>query len=148
MRVLRIELPLPPSANAYWRPAMLGNGKMTIVPTKVAKQYRKDVKDIFERGTDEPIAGAVDVHLWVFFPTIAGDLDNRVKVTLDALRGFAFPDDNRVAELHVYRRKDPDRPRILVEVVGKEAAQGLLEIASQRVNAPKATPAYFKPRAP
>lgn len=58
-----------------------------------------------------------------------GDLDNYVKAIGDALNGVAFPDDRRVRELRVTLRRDPERPRVYVEVrkiseTNQEASHG------------------------
>jgi Holliday junction resolvase RusA-like endonuclease len=45
------------------------------------------------------------------------DIDNFNKLSLDALTGIAYDDDSQVAELHLYRAYDKNRPRIEVQIV-------------------------------
>lgn len=63
-----------------------------------------------------PLAGPVDVLLHVHRARRAGDLDNYVKVLLDALKGVVFEDDSQVVELHAYRGEDRGNPRVDVRV--------------------------------
>ena len=46
----------------------------------------------------------------------AGDLDNSLKVLLDALNGIAFEDDSQVVEIHARREEDPANPRVEVQI--------------------------------
>ncbi len=41
----------------------------------------------------------------------SGDLDNRIKILLDALQGAAYESDSQVVELHAYREDDKLNPR-------------------------------------
>lgn len=44
------------------------------------------------------------------------DVDNLAKQVLDGLNGVAWDDDCQVDDLHVTRRLDRERPRVVVEV--------------------------------
>lgn len=44
------------------------------------------------------------------------DVDNLAKQVLDGLNGVAWDDDSQVCDLHVTRRYDRARPRVVVEV--------------------------------
>lgn len=67
-------------------------------------------------GPYAPPSGPVDVTVHVFRPRKAGDLDNALKVLLDALSGIAYVDDDQVVSLHAFRHDDKERPRVEVEV--------------------------------
>ena len=104
-----LALPMPPSANVYWR-----NNPHSHRP------YRSGEADAFkaevallaaEQGVREPLSGRLAVTLHVHFTRVNGDLDNRIKVTLDALNEIAWHDDNQVDELHVYRHVVPPREK-------------------------------------
>lgn len=124
--MIRITLPYPLSANRYWRPVPIGK-HITIVPTKEAKQYRKDVAALCSAaGIRTVLAGrvAIDVQLYPHRPldwqkrqrqhgatwddTVQCiDIDNANKVLLDALKGVAIEDDKWVRRLTA-ERMEPD----------------------------------------
>jgi len=111
--MITATLPLPPSTNRLWRRF----GSRT-VKSEEARVFEASAA-LCLRHVDTPINGAVCVRLVVYFPTKAGDLDNRAKCVLDCLQGVAFANDNQVTELHMLRRVDKHNPR--VEVVVSEA---------------------------
>ena len=115
---VRLTLPYPPSANVYWR---MGRNRKTgrpmMVKSAAAKQYIKAVGLICRAAGVTPIDGDVVVSsLRVYRPQRSGDLDNRIKVTLDALESFAYRNDDQVVELHAYRDDDKDNPRVEIEL--------------------------------
>lgn len=87
-----LELPMPPSANRYWRFVP----RRGAVPSKEAKAFKTAVQRLY---APRPLTGRVAVRLDVYL--CRGDLDNRIKATLDALKGIAFIDDRQVASLRV-----------------------------------------------
>ena len=111
MKVL--ELPLPPLANRYWR---LGRGHL--YRSHDAEVYRQTVAVL---GRDYPRHdGDVVVTVKVYRKRHAGDLDNYLKVLLDALQGVAFTNDRQVQTiLASLEPVDPVRPR--VEVIVSDA---------------------------
>jgi len=105
-------LPIPPSANRYWR--VYHN---RIVVTDEAKAYKQEIAYLLN-GT-VPLLGDVAVNFTVFRPAHRGDLDNYNKVMFDALQGLAYVNDNQIVEIHSFREDDRDNPRIefLVNIV-------------------------------
>lgn len=105
-------LPYPISANRYWRNV---NGRTLL--SAEARQYKHDAF-LYARRDDvtEPAEGPLSVTLVFYRPRKSGDLDNRIKVTLDALNGVAWKDDDQVVEIHAYRRDDKHDPRVTVSV--------------------------------
>lgn len=94
-----IILPLPPSANLYWR-----NYRGRMVVSTEATQYKADVAKLARLRDVECIGtGAVRVTMHMHFSTVAADLDNRIKVALDAMNGVFFTDDKQVTEIHAYK---------------------------------------------
>ena len=91
-----IVLPLPPSANRYWR-AFRGR---TVVSAD-AKAYKHDVWLVGQHA---------------YRARKAGDLDNMQKVLLDSLTGIAYNDDAQIVELHSWRHDDKGNPRVEVEI--------------------------------
>lgn len=108
---MRLVLPYPPSANVYWR-----NVGGRVVKSADARLYALKVAALCRAAKASPLAGPVMVSVNVFRPIRRGDLDNRIKVTLDVLRGYAFADDEQVVEIHAYRHDDKANPRVEVEV--------------------------------
>ena len=113
---MRLTLPLPPSANRYWRSICRGNRPRVLV-SKDGRSYRKRARLVgAAQAKADPFTVPVCVSLHVVTPTRRGDLDNRVKPTLDALQGLAFDDDKRVVEIRATRSVDKENPRVEVEV--------------------------------
>ena len=108
---MKITRPYPPSANRYWR---VFRGRA--VKSAEARAYQAHVAAIATRHGMRPVCGDVAVTLDVYRPAKRGDLDNTAKVTLDALKGFAFGDDKQVVELVMKRFDDKNNPRIEVAV--------------------------------
>lgn len=150
--MITITLPYPLSANRYWRPVPIGK-HITIVPTKEAKQYRKDVAALCAAaGVRTPVAGRVEIsvalyphrpldwqkrqrqHGAAWDDTVQCiDIDNANKVLLDALKGVAMEDDKWVRRL-VSERMEPDaegsRVVVTIRPLLVAAVQGsLLEAA-------------------
>ena len=117
-----ITLPYPISANRYWR---VNKQTGTIYRSKEAKTYIEDTGwAMLRAGWTEPALETVSVRLR--FMHDAGrriDLDNGIKIVLDALQGFAYADDKQVvyieAELVVLPRKVT--PFVEVVIAPREA---------------------------
>lgn len=99
-------LPVPPSANRYWRHA---RGRTYLGPE--AKAYRRTVAlvwDATQRGMFAPTRGVkltVQVTLVQPWKTrVRGDSDNLLKVLLDALQGHAYLRDSQVDHVGIRRR--------------------------------------------
>lgn len=107
----RIELPLPPSANRYWRYTSTG-----VYVTSEAEDYKAGVMLRARQTNMRPYAGDVAVYVHVYRQQARGDLDNYAKVLCDSLNGCAYGDDSQVVELHMFRHDDKRNPRVEVEV--------------------------------
>ncbi|RYY96954.1 MAG: RusA family crossover junction endodeoxyribonuclease [Chitinophagaceae bacterium] len=105
---VRLVLPYPPSANAYWRAAK-GRG---LVPSREALAYKIAVAHLAAAARVRPLAGPVRLTLTVYRPRRIGDLDNTLKVLGDALNGLAWLDDEQVVVIHAERADDADSPRV------------------------------------
>jgi crossover junction endodeoxyribonuclease RusA len=112
---MKIVLPFPPSANRYWR-----SFRGRIVKSKEARDYQQSVICLANVGASNGpptlLTGAVGLQLNFYRPQRRGDLDNRIKVLVDALQGIAYVDDKQVTELHAYLHDDKQNPRAEVEV--------------------------------
>lgn len=140
--MITLTLPYPISANRYWRPVSLGK-HITIVPTKEAKDYRKEVmRIVLAAGIVNPLRGrvAIDVQLFPHRPLdfakrmrLLGaawddgvqclDLDNANKVLLDSLKGVAIEDDKWVRQLSSERMEPDGESRVVVRITQIAVAQ-------------------------
>lgn len=111
-----ITLAYPPSSNRYWR-----SFRGRVVRSDEASDFKRVVGRACAVARLRPLTGPVSVVLKLYRPRRAGDLDNRIKVLLDALQGFVFENDSQVVELHAYRHEDKNNPR--VEVVAESVSE-------------------------
>lgn len=130
MTRLVLDLPVPPSANRYWRMGRSGkSGYSHMHRDDVATQYKADVyrRACEARGLNHLAAqwhqnwpmyreGVVRVTILWYRYRRSGDLDNRLKVMLDALQGIAYDKDSQVVEIHAYRRDTKGDPSVRIEV--------------------------------
>ena len=106
-----LVLPLPPSANRYWR-----TFRNVVVVSDEARAYKTGVKQSAKEQGAVVLSGPVAVYLDVYRSRKSGDLDNRLKVALDALKGVAFEDDAQVVEIHARRFDDKNNGRIEITI--------------------------------
>ena len=106
-------LPVPPSANRYWR---VWNNR--IVVTDEARAYKQELK--YRLGNYTPIQGEVCINFTVFRPAKRGDLDNYNKIMLDALQGIAYENDNQIVEIHSFREDDKENPRVIIYIYERQ----------------------------
>lgn len=97
---MALELPEPPSANRYWK---LWRGRNVVSPEATAYKRAVWIEALRVRHKAFPKDVPVSVTLRWGRAKKMGDLDNRIKVTLDALRGVLYADDKQVTEIHAYR---------------------------------------------
>jgi len=105
-----IVLPVPPSANRYWR-----NYNGTVVVSAEAQDYKAGVQLQARYAHLQPFGGEVAMYVHVYRAQKRGDLDNFAKVLGDALNGVMYHDDSQVVELHMWRHDDKAQPRVEVE---------------------------------
>lgn len=142
MNSITVTLPPPVSANVYWRTRVVKNMAMTYVSTE-AKAFKAQVLQLLRAaGVDEPFPGRVAVKLqlyphrpldWQKRQKKLGaawddgvrsiDLDNSIKVTLDAMKGIAFVDDVWVREIAATRMEPDGEARVVVTITAMATAQ-------------------------
>ena len=113
-----LVLPYPPSANRYWRSDRGGRPHLS----DEARAFRGAVQMRLLTQRMPLLEGEVAVTIAVYRPAKRGDLDNTIKVLLDALKGFAYLDDSQVTLLSAERFDDKANPRAEVVVTAREAA--------------------------
>lgn len=106
-RLVTITLPYPPSANRYWRNV---NGRM--VKSAEARGYQESAGWMAKEQGLQPLVGAVAVDVRVYRPAQRGDLDNCLKVVLDAMKGIGYDDDSQIIRITAERFNDKQNPRI------------------------------------
>lgn len=108
---MKLVLPLPPSANRYWRYV---NGR--VLKSAEAKDYANKCHWLVmaQSNVYDIMLGPVSFVATVYFPNKRGDLDNRIKQCLDALQGSAYVDDKQVEHLEFTRAIDKANPRVEV----------------------------------
>lgn len=101
-----LTLPFPPSANRYWR-----HGRGRVYKTDEARRYQEAAAWCAKLAGATIHDGAVGLELRFYRPERRGDLDNRVKILLDALEGVLYVNDKQIRELHAYLADSRVRPR-------------------------------------
>jgi len=129
METVHVELPQPPTANLYWR-----KFRNRMVRSEVATAYKEAIWMLTSRYRvrtpdgqlhalfrTEPVAVTVKWYRAMGKNhQRQGDLDNRLKVLLDALQDAVYTSDRQVVELHAYRIDGDEAVvggRVLVDVV-------------------------------
>jgi len=88
-----------------------------------ARKYKVEAAWEAKRQGMKPLSGPVSVRIFAYRPAKRGDLDNMLKVALDALKGIAWADDEQIEVIGAARFEDKANPRleIQVEAGGAEA---------------------------
>ena len=112
---MKLELPLPPSANRQYRRTR--SGGVYLAPR--VRAFRQEVWALVKQQRRRPIDGPIRMRVEIH-PASARviDLDNRVKQLLDALQiAGAFVNDSQINDLHLIKC-DPDPPlgRCVVDI--------------------------------
>jgi crossover junction endodeoxyribonuclease RusA len=113
------KLKYPISANRYWRI----QGKI-IVLSDEAKEYKSYVKFKYFYESKTMFEGDVSVKLELLpkltkkgkASKVVLDLDNSLKVSLDALNEVAFMDDKQVKEIHAFYGKPVEDGGLIITV--------------------------------
>lgn len=108
---MRLTLSYPPTANNL---KAIVRGRM--VKTAEARRYFQRVALEARTQGARPLAGPLCVSVTAYRPRRAGDLDNVLKASLDALKGIAWEDDSQIVELQALRLDDRANPRLVVTV--------------------------------
>ena len=105
-------LPVPPSANRWWRNV---NGRM--VKSAAAREYQEAVQLLAGPHTLIPAPTPVMIRVLWYRAIKSGDLDKRLGVLLDALQGICYESDAQIVEIHAYRAEDENRQgRVEIQV--------------------------------
>jgi crossover junction endodeoxyribonuclease RusA len=118
----RFELPLPPSINQQYA-TVNGRRVLSADSRRYKREVRKSMRRLRAAGviSDALVValrrGFVGLFIDFFFETPGRrDLDGGLKITQDAICEALGVNDNRVVDVHLVKRIDPLRPRIVVEL--------------------------------
>ena len=104
-----VTLPLPPPLNRQYRGAH-GGGRLILSEESAA--WKQAVSLYLNVVGGEPTTDRMAVSLTFYRPQRSGDIDGRIKITLDILQGHAYVNDSQVDELVVHNRVDRNDPRV------------------------------------
>lgn len=111
MNEIKLILPYPPSVNhlyASWRGRRITSAK--------GRKFKSDIAVLAKRQGAKILTGDLSVTFRVYRPKKTGDLDNRLKISQDALKGICFCDDKQIIEIHAFRFDDKANPRIEIDL--------------------------------
>ena len=114
-------LPEPPSLNKWTR---IWRGRVLL--SREARAYKETARQLalFARLTCVEKPALVGVRIVWYRSRKVGDLDNRLKIVLDALRGVMYDDDSQIDELHAWRQDDPDQKGTVMVTVWPKTSKG------------------------
>jgi crossover junction endodeoxyribonuclease RusA len=110
---VKLTLPYAPSINNLY--ATFRGRRIT---SAAGRKFKSNVAILAKQQGAKMLDGDLSVTFRVFRPRKIGDLDNRLKISQDALKGICFEDDRQIIEIHAYRFDDKTNPR--VEITLKE----------------------------
>lgn len=108
---MKLTLDFPPSSNRYWR-----HNQGRTHRSAEAEAYIRQVGWQCVAAGIVPLDGDVSVTMRFYRPAKRGDLDNRIKIMLDALQGHAFRNDSQVGIIYAVRLDDKTNPRVELEI--------------------------------
>lgn len=89
------------------------------------KQYKKIVgwmakQAMMKSGFNKVEKNEVVIIISFYFETKRGDIDNCAKAILDAMTGVLYNDDSQIGQLHLFKFKDKDKPRVEIDVTEEQ----------------------------
>jgi crossover junction endodeoxyribonuclease RusA len=109
---LKLILPYPPSVNNLYATFQ---GRRII--SAKGRKFKSDIAVLARQQGAKLLAGDLVITFRVFRPKKIGDLDNRLKISQDALKGICFADDKQIIEIHAFRFDDRENPRIEIDIM-------------------------------
>jgi Holliday junction resolvase RusA-like endonuclease len=84
---------------------------------KYKKEFLKQVKQIKRTNTNPVCPDPIRIEAQLYFGTRRRkDLQNALKLELDALNGIVYHDDSQISEINTKKFYDPSRPRCEIRV--------------------------------
>ena len=86
--------------------------------TKALKDYEESFLEQCVFYKDKNIEGNLRIEVIVYYPNRKSDIDNSLKVLLDMMQKVkAFDNDNKVAEIEIFKRLDKENPRVEFKIM-------------------------------
>lgn len=108
---IKLILPYPLSVNHLY--ATYQGRRIT---SAKGRKFKSDIAILAKRQGAKLLDGDLIITFRVFRPKKIGDLDNRLKISQDALKGICFTDDKQITEIHAFRFDDRTNPRIEIDI--------------------------------
>lgn len=85
--------------------------------TKALKDYEESFLSQCKFYKDKNLEGNLRIEAVVYYPNRKSDIDNSLKVLLDMMQKVkAFDNDNKVAEIEIFKKLDKENPRVEFEI--------------------------------
>jgi crossover junction endodeoxyribonuclease RusA len=114
---VRFELPLPPGVNNQYA-TVNGRRVLSVEARRWKKRAQVELAGIFPTAfVEQARVGYLALFLDFYFESpLRRDLDGGLKIAQDTICEVLGVDDRRVVDIHLVKRIDPLRPRVVVEL--------------------------------
>lgn len=69
-------------------------------------------------GNFSPLTGSVELNIMFYHgDKRKHDIDNCLKILLDAMSGIIYEDDSQIDAMHIYKEVDKKNPRTIIQVL-------------------------------
>lgn len=109
------------------RPKSTSNAYKTMCrgsfPTRYMIPKARELKEYYQLQAREqykgpPLKKRLELDITIYFDTKGRkDWDNFHKLSMDALTGIVWEDDEQTDDAHVHKRFDKDKPRIEIQIL-------------------------------
>lgn len=125
---MKLILPYPVSANRYWRSFVpRGHKRAIVVVSDEAKAYKSEVGWMAKAQGCKLMRSLIELRMKLVPANgVCMDLDNALKVTIDALKGIAYVDDKQVYRIVADRAEPDGKARLEVEILEMVPPQAAL----------------------
>jgi len=111
--IRKFVLKLPPTTNNLYRAAHHG-GRTYQYMTGEARAWKEAAQWQMKDGRYHLLEGPVEV-VATFYLKRDRDIEN-AKLLFDALEGTVIKNDSQIVSMHLFKEKDKDNPRVVLEV--------------------------------
>ena len=111
--IRKFTLELPPTTNNLYRAAHHG-GRTYQYLTGEARAWKETAQWQMKDGRCHLFEGPVEV-VATFYLKRDRDIEN-AKLLFDALEGTVIKNDSQIVSMHLFKEKDKDNPRVVLEV--------------------------------
>ncbi len=103
-----------PSVNRYWRHTKQGHHYIS----QEGREFKEKLQWMAKAKKVKPTSEAVELHLYWYCKKTCngGDLDNRLKVILDALEGIVYKNDKQVVKIVAKKIMDSKKDLAIIKV--------------------------------